>query len=47
MADTIKTEMVSFRSEIELIVETFRSEVKTKMDVLQLEIAGQIHSIQT
>ncbi len=47
MADTIKTEMVSFCSEIGLIVETFRSEVKIKMDVLQLEIAGQIHSIQT
>uniref|UniRef100_A0A673IM18 Uncharacterized protein n=1 Tax=Sinocyclocheilus rhinocerous TaxID=307959 RepID=A0A673IM18_9TELE len=45
MADTIKTEMASFRSEIGLIVENLRSEVKTKMDALQLEIAGQIHSI--
>ncbi|KAK9959264.1 hypothetical protein ABG768_009398 [Culter alburnus] len=47
MSDTIKTEMASFRSEIGLIVENFRPEVKTKMDALQLEITGQIHSIQT
>ncbi|KAK2907303.1 hypothetical protein Q8A67_006288 [Cirrhinus molitorella] len=37
MADTIKTEMSSFRSEIGLIIETLRSDMKTKMDALQLE----------
>lgn len=47
MAETIKTEMASFRSEIGVIIESFRSEIKTKMDALQLEVTGQIHSIQT
>lgn len=45
MADTIKKDMASIRSEIGLIVENFRLEVKIKMDALQLEIVGQIHSI--